>query len=315
MLTDREIGSLITLLDEDDPEILLHVQKELLALGQVVLLPLLKVKQQSTNALLQDRINHILHLIQFNILQKNLKKWYESPEQDLLEGTCLVAQFQYPDVTPQYLLNQIDAFRTEIWLDMGYNLSPTEKVNRINWVLYKPNGFKGNTENYHHPDNSYLNRVLETKKGSPILLSVIYILVAQRLHLPVFGVNLPQHFVCVYKEENEPLDLNEPFNKTSTLNHKEGRPLFYINPFNQGAIFSKSNLEQFLKQLKMADNPDYYKACSSLDIVKRILRNLAVSFEQSKNEAHFEEIKQLLLICGEQFFPRPNQLNEDEDES
>ncbi|KAF5277932.1 hypothetical protein FQR65_LT15898 [Abscondita terminalis] len=62
-------------------------------------------------------------------------------------------------------------------------------------------GLSGNTANYHDPQNSYLNKVLESKKGNPITLACIYCVIAQRLDIPIYGVNLPKHFVLAYMNE------------------------------------------------------------------------------------------------------------------
>lgn len=313
MLTASEIASLITLLDDEDEEIVNHVKGKLLTLEPQEVSLLETAWSNTSDAFVQQQILDIIHAIQFAKLKTEFGLWYTQNQHDLLEGACLVARYKYPNLTAQEVLNKIDKIRLEVWLELSYDLSPVEKVNIINRVLYRQEGFKGNTENYHHPENSFINKVLETKRGNPILLSVVYLLLAQRLHLPVFGVNLPQHFVCVYKEEEHKSTTTDPFNLQHQLNYKEGRALFYLNPFNQGSVFTKANLQQFLKQLNMGNNPDYFEACSNLDIVKRMLRNLVVAYQQMQNEQSAAEIKELLLICGETYFSfNEEQPNEDD---
>ena len=302
MLSETEIRSLVALLDDDDEEILSHVQSKLLSLGAQVIPALEQEWGNLKDAAQQQRVEEIIHRIQYKSLLIALKKWYESPEQDLLTGVCIIARYRYPDIDQQKILNEIDKIRLDIWLEMHYDLSPYEKVRIINHTLYNVFGFKGNTDNYHAPENSFINIVLESRKGNPIMLAVIYMLVTQRLHLPVFGVNLPQHFVCAYKEESHESAANDPFNIKSNLDYRDGRVLFYINAFNQGAVFSKANLEQFLRQIKIEQRGDYFEPCSNLDIVKRILRNLVVSYEKDKKDSNAEDIKQMLLTLGETYF-------------
>ncbi|MES2690313.1 MAG: transglutaminase-like domain-containing protein [Bacteroidota bacterium] len=302
MLSETEIRSLVALLDDDDEEILLHVQSKLLSLGAEVIPALEQEWGNLKDATQQQRVEEVIHRIQYKSLLVALKKWYESPEQDLLTGVCIIARYRYPDIDQQKIVNEIDKIRLDIWLEMHYDLSPYEKVRIINHTLYNVFGFKGNTDNYHAPENSFINIVLESRKGNPIMLAVIYMLVAQRLHLPVFGVNLPQHFVCAYKEESQEHAANDPFNIKSNLDYRDGRVLFYINAFNHGAVFSKANLEQFLRQIKIEQRGDYFEPCSNLDIVKRILRNLVVSYEKDKKENNAEDIKQMLLTLGETYF-------------
>lgn len=313
MINESEIKSLVALLDDDDDEILSHVQSRLLTYGKTIV-PMLEQEWQ----LLQDneqqqRLENIIQQIQYLALVEELKHWYRTPEHDLLAGVCIIARYRYPNLEAQQILNQIDQIRLDIWLEMHYDLSPFEKVRIINDTLYNILGFKGNTEDYHSPENSFINTVLESKKGNPIMLAVVYILLAQRLHLPVFGVNLPQHFVCAFKEENHQQLHNDPFNLKSHLDYREGRVIFYINPFNKGSVFSKANLEQFLHQMRITAQPDYFEACSNLDIVKRILRNLVVSYEKGNQETHAERIKNLLLVLGETYFSYNEENPEEED--
>lgn len=302
MLSESEIRSLVALLDDEDEEVLNHVQSRLLSLGTEVIPTLEHEWGNLKDSVQQQRVEDIIHRIQYKSLLGALKQWYDNPAHDLLTGVCIVARYRYPDIDQQKILNEIDKIRLDIWLEMHYDLSPYEKVRIINHVMYQVFGFKGNTDNYHSPENSFINVVLESRKGNPIMLAVIYMLVAQRLHLPVFGVNLPQHFVCAYKEENVRVSDNDPFNIKTQLDYRDGRVLFYINAFNQGAVFSRANLEQFLRQLRIEQRGDYFEPCSNLDIMKRILRNLVVAYEKENKESNAADIRQMLLTLGENYF-------------
>jgi regulator of sirC expression with transglutaminase-like and TPR domain len=123
-----------------------------------------------------------------------------------------------------------------------------------------------------------INSVLDSKKGNPISLCVIYLLVAQKLKLPVYGVNLPSLFILTYKS----LDVQ-----------------FYINAFNRGLIFSKHDIDNYISQLKLQPNDIFYQPCSNLDITRRMFRNLIVSFEKLRDYDKSEEIKELLALISE----------------
>jgi regulator of sirC expression with transglutaminase-like and TPR domain len=180
----------------------------------------------------------------------------------------------------------------------------------MNYIFYQVHGFKGNVENYHDPANSFINQVLETKKGNPILLASIYILVAQRLNIPIFGVNLPQHFVLAYLEEFGKSNVEMRFNEIEEMLNKSGKILFYINAFNGGSIFSKTNLIQFLQQVKITVNNDFLVPCTNLDIIKRILRNLASAYEKLNKTYKQQEVLKLLYALGEPPLTQFNDLGE-----
>lgn len=299
MLNEKEVISLIALLDDDDSEVAQHVEQKLLSLGTDVISFLENEWSAVKNIEQQLKIENIIHRIQFTGLLDQLRNWSKEEDPDLLEGILLIAKYRYPDIDKQKVINDIDKIRLDIWLQLNYDQSAFEKVKIINHVFYSLHCFKGNTEKYHDAQNSFINNVLESKKGNPIMLAVIYMLVAQRLQIPIFGVNLPQHFVLAYKEDQAIQILEESFNAKPYLDYKAGKVLFYINAFNNGAVFSKANLEQFLIQIKIDPKYEFFEACSNIDIIKRVLRNLIVAYEKSSKQNKVEEIHEMLSLLGE----------------
>jgi len=194
-MNDAEINSLLKLLDDPDEEVFQHVSGKLLSYGFKVI-PALEIEwEQSFNAVLQQRIENVIHKIQFNSVKKELASWFKNGGNDLLHGILIINKYQYPDLDDQKLMNQIEAIKRDAWLQLNYNMSAIEKVKVLNHVFYNVHGFSGNVNNHHDPHNSYLNLVLESKKGNQITLAIIYSIVAQKLDIPIYGVNLPQHFI------------------------------------------------------------------------------------------------------------------------
>lgn len=299
MLNLNEIKSLVALLDDDDQEILHHIENKILEIGHDIIPILENEWELIQNPDHQIRIENIIHKIQYKDLLEEFTEWYNTKDQDLLHGTYLISKYRFPDLDKQTIINAIDKLRLDIWLEMHMDLTPYEKIRIINYIFYQSYKFTGNTQTYHDPQNSYINQVLETKKGNPILLAVVYLLVAQKLNIPIFGVNLPQHFVLAYTEEKYTDFTNAAFNDIEKYIKPEGKVLFYINAFNNGAVFSKANLEQFLKQISVEPKFEFFEPCSNLDIIKRILRNLVSAYEKSGKVQKQNEIQQLLYSLGE----------------
>ncbi len=298
-MDQREVISMIALLDDEDHEVSQHVENKLLSLG-VSVIPILENEWGNAETLVQQqKIETIIHRIQFQGVLTELKEWRDSSENELLDGVYLIAKSRFPDLDKQKIINEIDRIRLDIWLELHNELTSFEKVRIINHVFYNVHGFKGNTENYHDPQNSFINVALESKRGNPIMLAVIYMLIAQRLNLPVFGVNLPQHFVLAYKEAKQPDYTEEQFNTKPKLDYTFGRVLFYVNAFNLGSVFSKSNLEQFLRQINIEPRVEFFDACSNIDIIKRILRNLVIAYQKQNKKQKLNEINEMLSILGE----------------
>ena len=290
-MNKKEIFALISLLDDPDESVFRQVSMKFLSLGQNVIPVLEDAWEHSFDTLIQNRIENIIHQIQFDIIKDELKNWSHPDNQDLLEGALLIARYQYPDVDIAKIHKQIAQIKQDVWLELNEYLTALEKIKILNHIIFDVHNFSGNTTNYHAPQNSYINNVLESKKGNPLLLSIIYTIVAQSLEIPIYGVNLPEHFILCY------VNVEVMGIPTAKDNHGSN-VLFYINPFSKGAVFGQNEVDAFLLQLKLPPLAMYYEPCSNLEIIKRLLRNLIASYEKLGYPDKSEELRGLLGSLG-----------------
>ena len=285
-MNKNELDALISLLDDSDPEIFSHIGDRLITLGKEVIPVLEDAWSKSFDGVVQQRIENIIHKIQFDTLKIDLKKWSVENSDDLLAGAMLISRYQYPDVDENKIREQLNKIKRDAWVELGSSIKPLEKINALNHVFFDVHGFNGNTSNFHAPQNSFINTVLETKKGNPLMLCVIYCIIARQLDIPLSGVNLPEHFILAYIEENE-TRLPENTNSGNGV-------LFYINAFNRGTIFSRKDIDQFLKKLNIKPSKFYYEPCSNLEIIQRSLRNLVFSYQKLNETEKLTEVGELL---------------------
>lgn len=290
MQNSSEILAMIQLLDDPDERVYNQIRTQLLDFGPQVIPQLEQAWEDQTFGLLfQERVEHIIHTIQLDTTCESLHNWASSEQQDLLEGLVCVARYQYPDLDVDHVYSQIEQIRQDVWLELNDDLTALEKVKVLNHIFFTVHGFSGNTTNYHAPQNSFINTVLESKKGNPISLAVIYLIVAQQLEIPIYGVNLPKHFILGY--------IDDMFGITSE-DQDADHVLFYINPFSKGAALQRSEIEFFLRQLNLEPNPDFFQPCTNLMIIKRMLKNLEFSFERLGYSDKVEEVGRLLGAIG-----------------
>lgn len=283
----NKVLALISLLDDPSDEIFSTVEGELLK-EEVDIVPDLEKAWESTyDSTYQRRLENLIHTLQFKDVKGRLRQWLVAPE-DLLYGAWLVARYQYPGLRYEELDLKINQLRKDVWLELNDHLTALEKVRVINHILFDVHGFGRNTTNFMAAQNSLICDVLDTRKGNPISLSVIYSVVAQRLGLPVYGVNLPKNFILAYLDEGGDL--------VSGNKGEEISILFYLNPINKGAVLGRKEIEFFVKQQKLEPNPSYYLPCSNKDIVQRMLNNLVFAFESSNQPEKVEEIRELLSL-------------------
>ncbi len=238
----------------------------------------------------QTRVEQIIREIQFEETKTQLTNWVNSYEKDLLEGAIVVARYQYPNLEEQNIRETIQAIRRDIWLEINDNQTSFEQIKIFNKVFFGHYQFQGDAKNFHSPVNSYINTVLESKKGNPLSLCLIYSVVAQSLDLPIYGVNLPNHFVLACMDSKHSNYLINQQNEFGVL--------FYINAFSRGSIFDVNEIKNFLSKYNLPANREYFEPCSNSAIIKRMITNLIASFQQIGNAEKVDELQQLRSILS-----------------
>lgn len=272
-LSENEMKALVSLLGDSDPEVVAHVEERLVAIGGAVIPLLEKEWEQSFDPGSQKKIEDLIHSLQFEQLLQRLIEWNRKGGEDLLEGLWLLATYQYPDLDFNKIKDQLQQIYYEAWLEFRPEAEPMEQIKILNSVIFNKLKFAPNTRNFHSIGNSMINVVLESRRGNPISLCCLYLLVAQKMRLPVYGVNLPNLFILTYKE---------------------GRHQFYINVFNKGLVFTRQDIDQYLQNLRLDKNEIFYEPCSHPDIIRRMLRNMMLAFEKAGETVAQDEIRELL---------------------
>jgi len=281
-----KIDALIALLDDPDIEVLNVVTDNLLREGIEIIPQLEKAWETTLDEKLQERLENVIHNIQFETTKKNLNKWSKSGAKYILEGAVYLSQFQFPEVSLVKVDAEVEKIKNDIWLEINNNLTALEKVKILNYVIFELHKFTRNTSNFYSPQNSYINQVIESKKGNPISLAIVYMAIAQKLGLPIYGVNLPKNFILAYKDELRGTDSS---NDATDI-------LFYINPYNKGAVLGRKEIEYFIQQQKLAIDKTYYTPCTNKDIVIRLINNLVLSYEKLGFNDKIERLKEILLV-------------------
>lgn len=286
---ENDIRALISLIDEPDKNIFGHISDKLMLFGTDAVPFLEKAWESTFDTELQSRIENLIHSIQFENTSMELNNWQLFNSHNLLQGALIVNRYQYPDLRDEDIQFQLDKIKKDVWLELNERLTALELIKVFNYIFYDLHGFTGNVSKYHSPSNSYLNQVLESKKGNPLTLGIIFMLVAQNLGIPVYGINLPEHFVLAYTQKARSI----PTGKDS-----KDEVLFYINVFNRGTVFSGREIQQFIKDLKLEPDPAFYMPCSNVTIIRRMLNNLIFAYKKANLPHKVEEVKKLAAILG-----------------
>lgn len=278
-MSNSELRALISLLDDPDAKIYDEIKSKIISYGDEVIPHLEDVWENSFDHVLQTRIEDIIHYLQFDSIKKSLTNWKNNPEKDIIEGAIIVAKYQYPDLEDQKIRDYINQITQEVWLELNDHLTALEQVKVLNKIIFEIHQFYGNTKNINSPRNSYINNVIESKKGNPITLGIIFISICKKLNIPIYGVDVPAHFILAYAETPDQV-------------------LFYINVFNKGTVFSNLDIDKFLEQLKKDPKEEYYIPCNNNTIIQRLVQHLVYTYDNLGYVDKKEELMELLEILN-----------------
>jgi regulator of sirC expression with transglutaminase-like and TPR domain len=176
----------------------------------------------------------------------------QSHTQRLDRAALDVAAIHYPGLEPEPFLDQLNDLASRLGDRLRNFNDGRDFVEKAQRYLFGELGFHGNEIDYADPRNSCLNQVLERRTGIPIALSVMYMEVARRLHMPVYGIGLPRHFV---------------------LQFDDGNYSTYIDPFHGGRAITANECYE-LAGATVAD-PGLLQRVTKKYIAMRMLRNLS----------------------------------------
>lgn len=140
---------------------------------------------------------------------------------DVLRAALTYARSEYPALDVEQYVARVDLLASRIRSVLPAEAGAHEILNIINRVLFEEEKFRGNRNDYYDPRNSYLNEVLDRRLGIPITLSVLYMEVARRVGVPVFGVGMPGHFLLKHYDVGGHETFIDPFSGGHLLNHTE----------------------------------------------------------------------------------------------
>jgi len=261
-ITKEEKDALLSLLDDPSPIVrktILRTLDQMEGNG----IDLLNQAIKGSNRLLSWHASRYLSELQRAYPAAEFRAFIRSMNYELESGWIMISRVAYPDIDVGKVCQELDEIANRCKELIARPASYREQCLVVNRVLFHEYGFRGNVESYSAPDNSFINSVLQTRKGLPITLSVIYLLVAGRLGIPLEPIGAPGHFVIGCFEESAP---------------------FYIDSFERGQILTAGQLLKRVEAVSMEPNLSHLAPVSTQETLTRICRNLVPHFSKSGQE-------------------------------
>lgn len=194
----------------------------------------------------------------FSLGRKNfLAEINQSDEKiDLGKASLYLAQETYPEIDIEEYLNALDTMADEVQEQLSQTTYPLKIIQRINQYLFDDLDFQGNTSEYYDPRNSFLNEVIDRRRGIPITLSVLYLEIAKRINFLMVGIGMPGHFL-----------IRPDFEEAG----------IFVDVFNRGEILFEADCEARLRQVYQQPvtlESHFLAPVSNKQILARMLTNL-----------------------------------------
>lgn len=286
----KEINALFHLLDDPDQEVYDTVANKILLFGKEIIPNLEHLWENTVDESIQERIEQLIHRVHYKDLQVALQQWSKAETPDLLQGSILVAQYQFPDMQPNNVVTEIERIKRNIWLELNNYLTPLEQINVLNSMIYNYFGLKGEEVAYVRKNQFFINQVIESRKGNPLTNGIVYQSLCAMLDLPVYAVNIPRQFILGY--------FDTFYDFTETPKPDDYRILFFIDPI-QGQIYSHQDVEGYLKRMSIPLTPSYYQPQSNQRIIQFLLEELLKCFQEEKDEYKRDELRTLIKQLGD----------------
>lgn len=276
---EKKIPALLRLLSDPEERVAATIQNQLVQIGEPVLPYLTEAERQDPT--LCHRLATVREAIYFSALENEFQQCcsVDRDNIDLEVGAFLIAKSAYPTLDVVYYRQILDNLAQEVRPRLTSKRSPRQRIQVFNRYLFEEKAFRGNRSDYYDPDNSFLNRVIDRRTGIPITLSVLYMLLGQRLELRVMGVGMPGHFLV--KVDIPP-------------------PLLFVDCFNGGIFLQESECKSFLRESGFGFEPYYLEQSSNKAILSRMLRNLVGIYQQRQEPLREQRLSSLMAIldCG-----------------
>nr|MCS5638086.1 tetratricopeptide repeat protein [Myxococcota bacterium] len=177
----------------------------------------------------------------------------------LAEAALWIAAENRPEVQVARRLEELDALAQKLRPRFEGSSSDDQRVHALNEALFREEGFRGNQEDYSNLENSFLDRVLETRRGIPITLSIVYLEIAGRLGLQAAGIAFPGHFLSKIHLGEEEIIVDPFIGETLTVED------------------CRIRLEEGHGK-RISFDPSMLEDSTRLDVLLRVLRNLKLIY-------------------------------------
>jgi len=271
-ISDANLSALLSLLKDPD-EAMFQEITETLTLDAAIIPTLERLWRQADNETAIVRLEWLIGRARLNMLANNLKQWM-SNDGEIIKGAWLVASYQYPELTFDEIDCAVSSIEKDVWMELTYNMTPEEEIMTLNRVFFGKYGMQADKQYKMSVRNTFINNVLNTRIASHLAMTILYLGVADKACIPVYGVWLFNALRIAYVINNE--------------------IQFYIEVFPEGKIFDHDIAKLIITEQGVKFDAKYIQPCNNEVIICGLIHELRLMYERAgaKNNAEDMEFLQ-----------------------
>ena len=284
LYSPQQIRAMIRLLDDEDDGVKDHVRTALRTAGPVATPFLQAASAIHVEETIREESESVLEDIRVDEIERGWIDLQTAPDGHALEEGALLLERLFDDGGARgaaWARSELDTLAARARKALpAADAELTARVRGLQSFIHDTCGFRGNTDRYYDPENSFLTRVLEHRTGIPITLALVYLSIAHRIGLPLVGVSMPMHFLVGY----------------------EARGAYrYVDPFFGGREVSRGECLPLLERAGFEPAEAYLRPAPVVSILERMARNLIIIFQHTAHERELRLARRFVtLLTGQE---------------
>ena len=278
MVKTDEIAALYTLIDDPDEEVYGAVSDRIVNYGTPIIPTLEHWWETTPNEKVQNRIENLIHRLQWRDLRRNFTDWKHAPHPELFRGALLCATFHFPELATAPVIADLEKLRRNIWLELNNYLTPLEQINVFHNILYGYYGLRSIPRDESKPEHFLINKRISSKKGTQAGNGLLYLILCEQLDLPVRAIQLPNQFVLAYIK-----------NKGAESNPQAE---FFMDPTG-GQIYTHKDIETYFKRINEPLESNYLQPLSNTGAIAKLIHELSNTYDAVNQAEKIIELQEL----------------------
>jgi regulator of sirC expression with transglutaminase-like and TPR domain len=232
----------------------------------------------------QCNFENLLESFHLEIVTESLNKLMNNGLEDInLEKSILtITYWDDFNLDIRAMKNELDSISASI--NMPKTGHPLAFIDHLNNSIFKDYKVSTNPRDYHNPNNFYLNRLFDSKRGITLITGILYLIICSRLRFPVYGVLIPGHFMLKFFNEEDEI---------------------FFDPFYHGKIYSRKMCHEFLENIDSDKAEFILNGCSNFEIIICLLKDLHQVYSAHQYDpAKLLQIESFLELFEKHYIPQ-----------